>query len=89
MSGKITIEEAERRNPGVTDDDRLARHPELAKPFGALNSEWERLKAEIKPGDELWTFTSPIESWSQLAGRAGLALVRGGCVIAAITTIMN
>jgi hypothetical protein len=58
---KITIEEAEAHDPGISDD-RVSRFPEAARPFGFLNRYWETLKSEIKPGDEpsevssvLWT----------------------------------
>lgn len=31
---------------------------------------------ERQPGDELWEFSSPPESWRQLAGRGGYAIIR-------------
>jgi hypothetical protein len=37
-----------------------------------LNRQWEALKAEIKPSDELWTFVSPADSWRQFAGLMGV-----------------
>jgi hypothetical protein len=88
LDEQITLEEAERRHPGI-QDERVARHPELGRPFGGLNTEWEQLKAQIKPGNQLWTFVSPPDSWRNLAGRAGVALVRDGGVVAVVTTIMN
>jgi len=47
------------------------------------------LKAEIKPGDELWNFSSSTESWQQLAGRMGVALLRDGKVIQVLITEIN
>lgn len=88
LDERITVAEAERRHPGIRDE-RLARHPELGRPFGGLNAEWEALKAQMEPGDELWTFLSSAESWRRLAGRAGVALLRDGTAIAVITTMMN
>jgi hypothetical protein len=43
----------------------------------------------MQPGDELWTFSSPAESWKYLAGRAGVALVRDGKPIKVVITLMN
>jgi hypothetical protein len=43
----------------------------------------------MEPGDELWAFSSPPETWQHLCGRAGIALVRNGEVIEAMTTMMN
>jgi hypothetical protein len=88
LDEEITVEEAERRHPGITDE-RVARHPELGRPFGGLSPQWEQLKAQMQPGDQLWTFASKPDSWRHLAGRAGVALIRDGAAIAVITTLMN
>jgi hypothetical protein len=85
---KITVAEAEAEHPGVRDE-RLKRAPELGRPFGALNAAWEALKADIQPNDELWTFSSPPRTWEDLAGRAGVALVRDGKAIKVIVTKLN
>lgn len=58
-------------------------------PASGIHADWERLKSEMKPGDKLVRFASPVESWRNLAGRAGIALVRDGRVIAAMVTLMN
>lgn len=89
LDEKITIEEAERRHPGMPDDDRVQRFPEIRKPFGFLSPKWDALKAQMQPDDELWTFSSPPKSWEDLAGRSGIALVRDKTVIASIVTMMN
>jgi hypothetical protein len=85
---KISVAEAEAEHPGVRDE-RARRFPELAKPFGALNAKWEALKARMQPNDELWTFSSPPRTWEDLAGRAGVALVRDGQAIEIIVTMLN
>jgi hypothetical protein len=85
---KTTVDEAEADHPGLAGE-RVKRFPEAAKPFGFQNAEWEVLKAEIQPGDELWRFVSPPESWKHLAGSAGVALVRRGAIIRSIVTLMN
>lgn len=52
-------------------------------------TEWEAFIALAEPGDALWYFSSPKESWGSLSGRSGFALVRAGAVIAAIVTAMS
>jgi len=47
------------------------------------------LKNTMQPGDEFWTFASSPASWRALAGRAGLALVRDGKIVATIVTMLN
>jgi hypothetical protein len=86
---RITIDEAERHYPPLTGDKRSAHVPHILKPFGFQSPQWEALKGQMQPGDELWSFTSPKEDWSRLMGRAGIALVRDGVMIASIITRMN
>ncbi len=66
---------------------------QLDADYGATKSGvyagWERLKAEMQPGDKLVRFASPAASWEDLAGHAGIALVRDGNVIDAFVTMMN
>ena len=85
---KVSVAEAEADHPGARDE-RAKQHPELARPFGALNAKWEALKADMRPNDELWTFSSPPRTWEDLAGRAGIALVRDGIPIEIIVTMLN
>jgi hypothetical protein len=85
---KTSVAEAEADHPGMRDE-RAQQHPELARPFGALNAKWEALKADMQPNDELWTFSSPPRTWEDLAGRAGIALVRDGIAIEIIVTMLN
>jgi hypothetical protein len=51
--------------------------------------EIKTLEALMLPGDEVWKFSSPPQSWQQLMGRAGVALVREGRSIAHVITSMN
>lgn len=85
---QITVDEAERTNPGVTDE-RAKTDAAIAKPFGFQNAQWEAMKAMMQPGDALWTFSSPPDFWAHLAGRAGIVLQRGDHTVAEIVTIMN
>jgi hypothetical protein len=56
----------------------------LLNPFGFQNKEWEALKAQMKPKDELWEFCSDKASWNELMGVAGYELRRDGIVITMI-----
>jgi hypothetical protein len=84
----ISVAEAEAANPGITDD-RIERFPDAAKPFGFMNGEWEAMKAQMRPGDALWTFSSSSDSWQHYAGRSGIALVRNGTPIKTLVGRMN
>jgi len=88
LQQRVSMAEAEAAHPGVKDE-RIKQFPDAAKPFGFRNREWEDLKALMMPGDEIWTFSSPPESWQDLAGRAGVALVRDGIPIRVVVTMMN
>jgi hypothetical protein len=85
---RITIEDAERKYTRPPDE-RSDRMPQLRKPFGFRNAQWEELKARMRPGDELWTFSSPAHFWEKKAGRCGIALVRDKKMVSAIVTLMN
>jgi hypothetical protein len=74
----------------LSESDRTGpRASIMLKPFAFLNDKWEALKARMQPGDELWTFASSPQSWRDLAGRAGIALVRNGQIIERLVTMMN
>ena len=88
LQEKVTVAQAEAAHPGITDD-RIARFPDAGKPFGFQHQKWEDFKAAILPGDELWTFSSPADSWQHLAGRAGIALVRNGVPAQTFVAVMN
>jgi hypothetical protein len=85
---RVSVEELERRY-APQPDARAKDDLELLKPFGFMNREWEALKAQMQPGDELVMFASPPESWRKLYGRAGVALLRNGKLVDSITTVMN
>jgi hypothetical protein len=88
LDKKVTIAEAEAAHPGIRDE-RVQRFPDAAKPFGFKSGQWEAIKAAMQPGDELWTFASPAKSWEDLAGRAGIAVVRDGNPVMVLTTMLN
>jgi hypothetical protein len=83
LQKRVTVAEVEAAN-GVRAD-RLGPDP---VPFGFQNARWRELLAQMQEGDELWEFCSPEASWRQGAGRAGIALVRNGQVVASLVTLM-
>lgn len=84
LKRKLSVEEAEAEN--LVADAHLGPVP---VPFGWCNDEWVSLLARMQPGDELWEFRSGDKSWSHLAGREGIALVRGDKIVATVVTRMN
>jgi hypothetical protein len=84
LQKRLTVAEAEAAY--MVRDARLGPDP---VPFGFQNDKWRALLADMQGGDEIWEFTSPPESWRNLAGRAGIALVRHGEVVRSIVTTMN
>ena len=50
---------------------------------------WQVLKSLLQPGDELYEFSTDQASWDELAGRAGIHVVRDGEIVATIITILN
>jgi hypothetical protein len=56
------------------------------RPFGHAHDDWERLKAKMQQGDELWYFAPPSQSVMQLWG---LALVRRGQVVSTVLTAVD
>jgi hypothetical protein len=55
-------------------------------PFGFLCPEWERLKAKMRPGDELWEFEG---YWPRGDHIRGVKLMRHGKMIDAIGAEMT
>lgn len=53
------------------------------------SEDWNRIKTRHIDGDELWEFSSPTEYWEGLAGRQGIALIRGDRPIAHVITVMS
>lgn len=72
---------------------RVARPEWIGGPWdragGADFKRFNEFVAKVQPGDEIWTFKSPPESWRALAGRAGFAIVRGGQVVADLVTVLS
>ena len=69
----------------------MRRFPELRKPFGFLNAQWEAMKQQMQAGDELWEFCNEKAMWDGPIGLGltGVELVRNGDVIASLIVRMN
>ena len=52
------------------------RYPVLA------NARFQSLWETMKDGDELWYFKTPAVTWQRRAGRMGVAVSRGGVIVA-------
>lgn len=61
--------------------------PEEVAPLG--DGQVGPLLAGLRPGDTLWEFESPPETWEALHGRAGYALVRAGVPVDAVITRLS
>ncbi len=50
---------------------------------------WEEFKNRLQPGDELWRFESPSETWESFPrmGHAGIAVIRKEEIVDFITTM--
>lgn len=61
---------------GARVTDPLGAVPDL--PFGHLNAAWEKLKADMQPGDTVATFIAPWEEYGVMWERSGYAIVHAG-----------
>ena len=59
------------------------------KPGGFMHEEWAKFRANFQKGDEFWIFSSPKDTWNQLAGRAGFAIVRNEEVVDVFVSVMS
>lgn len=70
----------------VTIADVEAGRTKYDKPGG---KEWEKFKTSVQPGDEVWYFCSPAETWQNLMGWRGYAIFRNGKFAGEYTTAEN
>lgn len=54
-----------------------------------VDERWKPFIACKSPGDELWRYRSPDDTWISLAGVAGYAIIREGMIVKTLTTQMN
>ena len=77
INSRVTLGEIE-------GPDRAA---DLVKP--ADTPQWRAFKERLEPGDELWYFTSPSESFRNGAGRMGYVILRKGMQVVHFNAMMN
>ena len=51
--------------------------------------QWKRLRAKLKPGDELWKFRTAGPTWEKMMGWEGYALFRNDKLVGSVTTREN
>jgi hypothetical protein len=54
-----------------------------------VSQKWTPFVAVMQPGDEIWRFRSPGDTWANMCGRAGYSIVRDGEVLRSLVTLMN
>jgi len=67
---KLTVAEAE-----AMHSDPAIR---AGRPFGAANHAWMALRAQVRPGDELWLFDSSRSAGPGACGNHGVCIYRHG-----------
>ncbi|HLV81572.1 MAG TPA: hypothetical protein VKT32_14895 [Chthonomonadaceae bacterium] len=58
-------------------------------PVPADSAAWTAFLAQMRPGDQLWYFISPPDTWRHLAGRLGYVILRAGQQVAQMIIMMN
>ena len=53
-----------------------------------IRREWEKLRAQMEEGDELWAFANPSNTWKKVGRQTGYAVVRKGKIVAS-TVVTN
>jgi hypothetical protein len=71
-----------------TPTAHLRSPPDLTKYHVEPCKEWLKFKEQILPGDELWVYCSPPETWRSGLNR-GYALLRDGCPIHFCVTVQT
>jgi len=50
---------------------------------------WKEFIRNMQPNDELWYYKSPKETWENLSGCAGYAIVRSGKIVSHLNTVRS
>ncbi len=69
------------------DADAIQRYSR--DPTWYIDPEAAHVAEHLRQGGELWEFCSPPETWKELMGWAGFAVVRDGEIVASIVTQQN
>jgi hypothetical protein len=63
------------------------RTPQDFRSFGSI--EFTLFLLRLQDGDEIKAFSSPLETWRIMIGRAGIAIFRNGRAVTRLITMMN
>lgn len=88
-SGPLTIAGIERQEAAALAEHLKVRPDYPKVPFGFMNAEWTAFKTQVRPGDTIVRYSTDRHSWQHLAGEAGYALMRSGCLVALFKTMWN
>lgn len=88
LAETVSVAEAEAAfTPTANQSKENPRLPD--QPFGFEYDKWQALKSQMSLGDEIRYFCSPPQTWRDLHGRAGIAVVRAGRVVDCMVLRMN
>lgn len=60
----------------------LSQHRTLSQMASMrIRMAYDKLKKELKEGDELWAFENPSNTWKKLGKHSGYAIVRNGKIV--------
>jgi hypothetical protein len=83
----VTLVSEEIKLFGLSEKDEREALEFLAKTLP--HKRWEEFIRAMEPGDELWHYKSPKETWNSLCGRAGYAIVRKGEIVSFWNTVVS
>ena len=70
--------------------DRWKKYPDVTLiPLRGEPTQMIEFFAKMQPGDELWWWSSPEESWLTLRGACGYSIRRGGETVDSFTVAVN
>jgi hypothetical protein len=76
----------------TVEESILASLRARVSPDDLLDEQWLEFRDQMKDGDELWTFRTPQDTWTEYDPRCGMegyALVRGNKVVAEILNAIS
>ncbi|MCD2518094.1 hypothetical protein LQ564_17430 [Massilia sp. G4R7] len=89
VSPPLTIKEVEDAEMEKTMAFLKIRDDLPRLPFAFENAKWVAFKSRMREGDKLVQYSSDQQSWKDLAGEAGYAILRSGCIVGTMTTMIN
>jgi hypothetical protein len=85
IDGHFSIGEIEGKNKIEIEKEGK----KISLPFGYVNNQWLEIKSKMKKGDKIFEFSTGPDSWANLAGRAGVIVLRKNELIGTVITTMN